>query len=242
MSEARSNDSTPDSGRGRLANLALAVGGWLGWLLMTVYARTCRVEVVAGSDAIKRVIAGSQPVLVAFWHEQLPLLAPFLFHRLHRSGQPLTLMVSQSRDGELATRILSHWKLEPVRGSSSRGGNRALRRLYRAMSDGLSPVIIPDGPRGPAHRAKPGLATLAGLSGAPILLLSAHGKPIHRIGSWDRMAVPWPFAGIRIAAELVPFAALADAPASERSRRVEARLASLGAQVAGVAPENRQGD
>ncbi len=213
---------------GHYTDFALTLGGWLGWVLLNIYSRTCRLAIAQGSDVIEDVRTGDRPVLVAFWHDSLLLLAPFLFHRLHRSGRPLTLLVSQSRDGELGTRILKHWRLDPVRGSSSRGGNRALRRLYHQMrTEGASPVVIPDGPRGPAHVAKPGLVTLAGLSGAPVLLLAAAGSPVYRIGSWDRMTVPWPFARVRLAATLLTPEELSSVEPARRSGLLEQRLADL---------------
>ncbi len=209
-------------------DIALTIGGWIGWLLLTVYAKTCRVKVVTGHETLDSVRDGQHPVLVAFWHDQLPLLASFLYFRLHRAGRPLTVLSSESRDGELAVRILSHWKMYPVRGSSTRGGQQGLRRLYRQMQkEGVSPVIIPDGPTGPPHRAKHGLTALAAWSGRPIFLVAAAGRPVHHIASWDRMAVPWPFARIEIAAKVIESAELSSAPPEEQPALIEAHLKQL---------------
>lgn len=195
--------------------------------MITLYARTCRVSIVAGKEDFEVARSGSESVLVGIWHEHLPLMAPFLIYRLHRAGRPLAYLVSRSRDGELAVRMIRRWGLVAVRGSSSRGATAAVRDLHRAVRDkGLSPVIVLDGPRGPAREAKPGLAALGRLTGASTLLVGAAARPARRLRSWDRMVVPAPFARVWVAAELVSQDALTggtvDAQTTELQRRLEA--------------------
>jgi len=81
-----------------------------------------------------------------------------------------------------------------VRGSSSRGGGAALRALVRAIRDGVDVAIVPDGPRGPREQLQPGVATLAALTGAPVVPLAVGARPARRLRSWDRFLVPLPFA------------------------------------------------
>jgi lysophospholipid acyltransferase (LPLAT)-like uncharacterized protein len=81
-----------------------------------------------------------------------------------------------------------------VRGSSSRGGAGGLRGLARALREGHSVVVVPDGPRGPAETVKPGVVTLARMTGAPVVPLALAGSSEWRARSWDGFRVPRPFA------------------------------------------------
>lgn len=204
------------------------MGAWLGRLLIRLYARTCRVSVIAGADDFEAARSGSEAVLVGFWHEHLPPLTPFLLYRLHLAGRPIAYLVSRSRDGDLAERMMRGWDLVAVRGSSSKGATTALRDLHRLYRDQRrSPLIVVDGPRGPARQTKPGLAALGRLTGASTLLVAAAARPARRLRSWDRMLVPWLFAHVRVAAELVPPNAWNDDSVEGRTEEIGRRLETL---------------
>src|SRR5262249_22097648 len=72
--------------------------------------------------------------------------------------------------------------------------------LHQAISkDGVSPIVHPDGPRGPAREFKPGTLMLAQWSGAPLLPLAYAADRYWQLKSWDRLMIPKPFARIAIA-------------------------------------------
>jgi lysophospholipid acyltransferase (LPLAT)-like uncharacterized protein len=192
-------DAAPTSGlplAWRLAAWPLAV---LGYLLVRGLAATWRFEVVGGREHLEALIGRPRPVLPCGWHhELLPLCAWILEGPLRGALKP-TFLISRSRDGELVSRVLRLWGGATVRGSSSRGGREALRALERAVRrDAASPVMLPDGPRGPARRFKPGALVLARVTRAPILGLGCSPSGAWRLRSWDRLLVPWPFARIRV--------------------------------------------
>ena len=86
-----------------------------------------------------------------------------------------------------------------IRGSSSHTGARALRDYYQALvKDKLSPVITPDGPRGPRFKFKPGAILLAQMSGRPMLPL-AYAASRAWLVKWDKFVIPVPFARIAVA-------------------------------------------
>ena len=116
--------------------------------------------------------------------------------RDHRLGA----LASLSGDGALVTRIAEPFGVHIVRGSASRGGSAGLRALYRAVSrDGISPLILPDGPRGPQFVFKPGAIVLAQMTGAKLLPLHFHtGRWSRSLGSWDRMTLPLPGANLHV--------------------------------------------
>lgn len=162
----------------------------LGW----TYRRRSR----RGWDALDELTARS-PTILACWHEQALLaLEPVL--RLVRAGLGVTLMVSHSRDGELATRVIRPWGVRVIRGSASRGGQAGLRGLYREIvRHDASPLVLPDGPRGPRGEVKPGAVVLSQTSRAPIQPLGFAASSSWRLRSWDRLAVARPFAEIAVA-------------------------------------------
>jgi lysophospholipid acyltransferase (LPLAT)-like uncharacterized protein len=130
--------------------------------LMKTIGATLRVHVVRGE--IEQALHARRPnVIYAFWHGHLL----YLMYRYRGSG--VYILVSQSRDGEVLSRILQRFGLPVIRGSSSRGGRRSLLELVRRARAGASAAIAPDGPRGPRHQAQSGIITLARLTEIPII-------------------------------------------------------------------------
>ncbi|WP_376694096.1 lysophospholipid acyltransferase family protein [Wenzhouxiangella sp. EGI_FJ10409] len=134
-----------------------------------------------------------QPFVVAMWHgDEFGLIC---FSRFYH----LATMTSWSKDGELMDYVLRRLGFETARGSSSRGGSSALRGLLRLARRGWSPVITVDGPRGPVHKAKPGVLELARMTGLPVFpcaMACTRHLPLHR--SWDQAKLPTPFAKVLI--------------------------------------------
>lgn len=142
---------------------------------------------------LRAVLASGDAVIVAFWHNRLlmmPLVAP---------GQRFCIMVSQHRDGEIATRALAGWGIRTVRGSTTRGGVGGFLRLLDAFRCGYTLAVVPDGPRGPRYVAKPGVIRLAKATGAPIYPVTFAARRATRLRSWDRLIIPWPFTRVAIA-------------------------------------------
>lgn len=187
----------PDSFFG---SLALSLAARLAGLWIALLERTCRYQVIRGSEHLAALLAEPRPVIFSFWHNRLLLAAPYLFHRVHRRGLEISVLASQSRDGELAARLAGVWRLRTVRGSATRGGRQAMRGIYRAIArHRSSPIMIPDGPTGPIYKFKPGVAVLAQMAEVPVLPLGLAARRRSRIGSWDRLMVPWPFSRVAIA-------------------------------------------
>ncbi|MEM9558293.1 MAG: lysophospholipid acyltransferase family protein [Acidobacteriota bacterium] len=207
-----------DPGR-RLGGILIGLAGRLARWLVLALGATWRLRVV-GDEHLEDLRRGGGPMLLAFWHEHAVIACSVLYRRLHRRGVPLTLLTSQSRDGELLARVVRAWGIDPVRGSSTRGGSAALRALHRAVArHGLSPILVPDGPVGPPHVAKTGVLVLAQTTGAPILPLAFAASSAWRLGSWDRMRIPKPFSRVTVVVGRpmpVPADATGDALESER--------------------------
>jgi hypothetical protein len=142
-------------------------------------------------------LAGA-PVVVAFWHERLPLM-PMLWVRARRLAKGRNaparahVLVSRHRDGQFIGAVVGRFGVNVVLGSSSRGGALGLRVLLNLLAGGDHIAITPDGPRGPRRVAAAGVAQLAALSGAPVLPCAAQTTRNWVLRTWDRMVVPKPF-------------------------------------------------
>ncbi|HEY5673716.1 MAG TPA: lysophospholipid acyltransferase family protein [Malonomonas sp.] len=121
------------------------------------------------------------------WHDQL-LMMVTAYH-----GPGAKILISSSKDGELIARTMSFFGLGAVRGSSSRGGRAAFKELLNLSKEPVDLGVTPDGPRGPRHQIKDGVAQLARLSGRPVVPLAFVCSRGHRFKSWDRFLLPYPF-------------------------------------------------
>jgi lysophospholipid acyltransferase (LPLAT)-like uncharacterized protein len=131
--------------------------------------------------------------LWSLWHETL--LPGVYFYR--RIG--VRVMISASRDGERIARIAQYMGYVPVRGSTSKGALGATRKLVGSLRAGERTAIMPDGPRGPRRRAQPGVVAVARLSGRPVVAIGVGVARAWRVHSWDRFAIPKPFARVHYA-------------------------------------------
>jgi lysophospholipid acyltransferase (LPLAT)-like uncharacterized protein len=172
--------------------LWLAAVGWLIALVIRLVYLTLRVKLVDEHGIFAARAAGGGPIIVVFWHETLTLI-PLLSRRW--SGH-VTALLSQHRDAEIAAQALGRLGIDTVRGSSTRGWAGALRGLLAARARGEDLAIVPDGPRGPRREVKDGVVQLARATGLPVVPFGAAAWPARRLGSWDRMMVPRPFARV----------------------------------------------
>jgi hypothetical protein len=163
------------------------LGPWLAYRVIRILGRTMRFEVV-NPEIQRSFLEKDIPYIGAFWHDRL-LMMPFGYE-----GKKLGFLVSPHRDGQIVGRALKRFGLNPIFGSSSRGGASAIKEMVRAIQNGSDMAIVPDGPRGPRHRLQLGVIELARRTGNPILPLtfSASKKKIFK--TWDRFLLPYPFS------------------------------------------------
>lgn len=171
----------------------------LGWF-MRALGRTWRIEVAEGREHLDALSAGGPPAILAFWHDRAILGAYYTGMRMGcEKGVDVTALTSRSGDGELVARVMQTWGARIVRGSSSAGGREAMWKLRRAIRrHNSSPILVPDGPRGPARHLKRGALVLARASGVPVLAMGFAANRYWRLNSWDRLIIPGPFARVRI--------------------------------------------
>ncbi len=171
--------------------IVLALAPPVVWLLLWVFGRTWRFEVIA-EDGVRPIVFGERagPEIYCFWHQcVLPCTMYF-----RKSGA--VILISQSFDGELITRILKMFGFGAVRGSSSRGGRSGLLGLSRVIESGKTAIFTADGPRGPIYQSKMGPIKLAQSTGAPIGAFHLEPERAWVMNSWDRFLIPKPFTRV----------------------------------------------
>jgi lysophospholipid acyltransferase (LPLAT)-like uncharacterized protein len=153
--------------------------------------RTCRMRIVLEAPGVNPYeTTAEQRYLYCVWHDQL-LMAVF-------GGRPKEMagLVSAHQDGSYLAEAMKLLGIAPVRGSSKRGGSRAMRELLDRVRD-YHVAITPDGPRGPRRKLKAGIVYLASRSGRVIIPTAYTCRRMWRIpGRWTDMMVPWPFTVI----------------------------------------------
>jgi lysophospholipid acyltransferase (LPLAT)-like uncharacterized protein len=136
------------------------------------------------------------PAVFSFWHENLPLMPALALLARRSAGYhpaPIHALVSQHHDGQFIGAVVRQFGIEPVLGSSTRGGAGGLRQLLRLLRQGAMIGLTPDGPQGPRRHAAQGVAQLAALADVPILPCAARSSPRVVLKTWDRMPLPLPF-------------------------------------------------
>jgi lysophospholipid acyltransferase (LPLAT)-like uncharacterized protein len=176
---------------------------------------------------------GRRPIM-AFWHGRV-LTATYYFR-----NRGIVVMISENFDGEWIARIVESFGYGTSRGSTSRGGQRALLQLKRKMEEGKPAGFAVDGPRGPARKVQPGVVWLAKLTGNPVVPFHMEASKYWSLGSWDRTQVPKPFSTVALAVG-APIEVPADATeeAIEAKRlEVEESLVSLEHRAAALLNES----
>jgi lysophospholipid acyltransferase (LPLAT)-like uncharacterized protein len=145
---------------------------------------TLRLKVV-GYDAVHDLSCGK---IYCGWHGRSIIPANFF------KGKGVWAIISLSRDGEMQTRVFGKFGFNVIRGSTGRGGARALVESLRVLRRGEEMAITPDGPRGPSGVVQDGVMFMAQKSGAALVPVASYARPRWLAPTWDSYLVPWPFA------------------------------------------------
>ena len=175
----------------RRKRVEVAAISTVGYRLIQLLGATLRwrTEGFEHFDAI--AAAGRQPIM-AFWHGRI-LPAAYYFRR-----RGIVVITSENFDGEWIARIIERFGFGTARGSTSRGGLKAMLQLTRDMTAGKPAGFTVDGPRGPARIAQPGAVWLAKATGNPVLPFHLEARRHWTLNSWDRTQIPKPFSTVSI--------------------------------------------
>ena len=154
-------------------------------------ALTCR-KTVRGLEKIEKLRKEGKPIIYIFWHRHIF----FNIYRFRNSrARPL---ISHSTDGEIVARIAQECGMDPIRGSSSKGGAKAFLKMVKSIKEMNSEIMITaDGPKGPLRNIKDGTILIGKKTGAAIIPVSWYSsrKKIFE-KSWDKFLLPFPFGKI----------------------------------------------
>lgn len=143
-----------------------------------------------GDGGLRKWEREGEHFILAFWHRHL-LLMPYAYR-----GRWISVLVSQSKDGELIARTVARLGIDSTRGSSSRGGVSGMKALLRKAAEGWDLAFTPDGPRGPVREVQPGVILAAAATGLPIQPVAVAASRAKLLRSWDRFVVPAPFSTV----------------------------------------------
>lgn len=140
------------------------------------------------NEHLEPLFLTGKPFIISLWHNRvmmMPLVWPY--------DTPVTILTSGHRDGQLVSRTMGKFGFSAVHGSSEQGGTQALRAIIREIRSGKIIGMTPDGPRGPRMRMKPGIITMARLTGVPIIPVCYSTDRNRIMKTWDHLMVPLPF-------------------------------------------------
>lgn len=142
-----------------------------------------------GEEAVAAALAKG-PVVVAFWHEMLAM--PGLHWRAEWG--PISALHTTKFSGRIAGVAQARAGLSPI-AMAPRGGNLAAsREVLRRLKGGTSVGLTADGPHGPRRVLKDAPLEWARATGRPVFTYAFAQAGARRLGTWDRMVWPRPFA------------------------------------------------
>ncbi len=159
--------------------------GAAAWTMVNSIGKTLSID-VRGIEHVEAV--NGKPAIFVLWHGRL------FFPMFCLKGKGIIVLVSEHRDGEIITSSLEAAGYDTVRGSTTKGGARALARIVKLMRDGAHIAFTPDGPRGPRWKFQPGAIYLAAKTGIPIIPLGGSAEKAYYFKSWDSFQLPKPFS------------------------------------------------
>lgn len=160
--------------------------------LLRAYFSLIKIKAI-NEDMVLHHLSSGQKMIAAIWHQRI--LVGIGYARKFGVYAP-SVMISQSRDGEMIAKVYSRINFRPVRGSSSRGGKEALAAMVEDLKYNQFAVHVLDGPGGPRGVIKPGLIVMAQLSGVPIFPVYVSVNRAWVLNSWDRTLIPKPFSTV----------------------------------------------
>ena len=159
--------------------------GILGSWLIRLLAFTIRIDDCPKGFNDK---INSTHAIYTFWHCMM-LVAAYVGR-----GKNLQVLISQHSDGEYIAQVIGRIGFGVIRGSTTRGGVKAVKALIDMTRRGYSVAITPDGPRGPRFVIQSGSIYLGKKTQLPIIPVVVGLSRYWELPSWDRFRIPKPFS------------------------------------------------
>lgn len=166
-------------------SLSLAVGPFIGSLFIR-FLYFSNKKVFHSPEYIDNI-----PIIFAFWHGEL-LMAPYAYIKKQKKPT-IKVLISEHFDGELIAKTMSYFGFGTVRGSSARGGAKALISSLKELRNGTDIAVTPDGPKGPRHEVQDGIIIMAQKTKTKIVFVEVKPTKFWQLASWDKFIIPKPF-------------------------------------------------
>ena len=160
-------------------------------VLITLITITCRVRWYGKDEYLART-KSHEAFILSMWHNCSTIAGWAL------RDNDVTVIVSESKDGEYVARMAKLFGIKSIRGSSSSGSPKVIREAIGLLKNGHSIAITPDGPRGPRYKIQSGLLWFAASQKAPIIPLHIESSRQWKLNNWDGHRFPKPFSTIHI--------------------------------------------
>jgi lysophospholipid acyltransferase (LPLAT)-like uncharacterized protein len=160
--------------------------GWVGYIVISIIGKTIRWQ-LDGDSLLDEINKSGHRAIMVFWHGRI---FPATYYYRNRG---IVVMTSMNRDGDVIAQCIQRLGYGTARGSSSRGGLRAIGEMAREIRKGHDCGFSIDGPRGPKYVAKEGPVILALKTGAPIFCFHISMQHKIQLKSWDEFQIPLPF-------------------------------------------------
>jgi lysophospholipid acyltransferase (LPLAT)-like uncharacterized protein len=166
---------------------------WLLYKMIRIYSLTYRLEVQNEATWLDDYLHNQGSILLCVHHQQFfPAIRYFQRYKKYKPG----LMISRSKDGELIAAVANMSGWTTVRGSSSKGGQEALKGMIEHLGTHRLASHIIDGPRGPFGVVKPGAIRLAHATNSAIVPFYTRADRAWYFRSWDKFSIPKPFSKV----------------------------------------------
>ncbi len=147
---------------------------------------------VEGYESYEKAFETKAPGSLAFWHNRL-FLTTYFWRKFDAA-----IMISQSFDGEYISRTAQRFGYGVIRGSSSRGGTQALKKMVKLAQKGIRMALTVDGPRGPRYEVQSGVIHMAKRTRLPIAATLIEAQKFWTVNSWDKLQIPKPFTKAKV--------------------------------------------
>ena len=182
------------------SNFMIQLWSYVGQFFLALVFRTSRWK-IHGEENFNTLLQSRKPIMLCVWHGRFSFPAYWLaINHIHAYA-----IASRHGDAEIISRIFKRWGFSLIRGSSSKGkkdkGGRDVIRQMSSIFDAPGTSIIAitnDGPKGPAHIAKPGSLAIARKKDVQLITITGSATRYFEFKSWDRFRLPKPFSTIHL--------------------------------------------
>jgi lysophospholipid acyltransferase (LPLAT)-like uncharacterized protein len=161
--------------------------GALLWFIARMISRTVRLQ-TKNAEIMREFEKDGKGAILITWHGRTMVPANYFRNRGYWA------LISLSRDGDIQNRIFKLFGFHTIRGSTGRGGVKAVLQMAKKVREGGILSYAPDGPRGPSHKVQEGTIFLAERCGCPVIPLGFSANPRKLLKSWDKYLIPKFFA------------------------------------------------